>query len=95
MGTAGFRSTKRNITEASIEDEAGRGLSIRSDGSQHFRAAVESDRIAVFVNDWFGGTSARAGEWVENYGDGKLLRSRERIRGTLRLHLETGKVAQR
>src|SRR5260370_13869255 len=49
MGTAGFRSTKRNITEASIEDEAGRGLSIRSDGSQHVRAAVESHRIAVFV----------------------------------------------
>lgn len=87
MGTNAFRSTKRNFLDAALEDDSGRGVGIRSDGSQHLRASVESDRIAVFVNDWFGGTSARAGEWTENYGEGRLLRTGDRISGTLNLLL--------
>lgn len=87
MGTNAFRGTKRNLLDAALKDGSGRGVSIRSDGSQHLRASVESDRIAVFVNDWFGGTSSRAAEWTENYGEGRLLRTGDRITGTLRLRL--------
>ncbi len=90
MGTNAFRSTKRNILEASLVNTDGRGAKIHSDGSQHRRATVESDRIAVFVNDWFGGTSSRAGEWTENYGEGKLLRTGDTIHGTLKLNLLDG-----
>jgi beta-galactosidase len=91
LGTAAFPSTKRNITLAALQDEQGRGISTHSKGAKHFRAAVESDRIAVFVNDWFAGTSARAREWTENYGDGKLLRSGDRISGKRRVYISWGK----
>lgn len=87
MGSNDFRSTKRNITEASIRDSAGRGWAIHSDGSQHLRVSVESDRVAVYVNDWYGGSTAPLGEYVSNYGDGKVLHSGQHIRSTLRLSL--------
>jgi hypothetical protein len=94
LGTNAFRSTKRNIVEASITDSQGRGLAIHSGGNQHLRAAVDSDRNRLYVNDWFGGTSVRAGEWTSNYGEGKLLETGERIRATLRLSLLPGVPAQ-
>jgi hypothetical protein len=95
LGTNDFRSTKRNIENASIIDAGGYGLFIASNGEQHLRAGVEPDRIALFVNDWFGGTASRAGEWQENYGQGRLLKNGDRLRGTLRLQLMEGKAADR
>lgn len=92
LGDNAFRSTKRNILEASITDSRGRGLAIHSGGTQHLRASVDSDRNHVYVNDWFGGTSVRAGEWTSNYGEGKMLETGERIRATLRLCLLTGSL---
>ena len=90
MGSNDFRSTKRNITEASVRDSTGRGWSIHSDGTQHLRVSVESDRVAVYVNDWFGGSTAPLGEYGANYGDGKVLHSGQRIHSTLRLTVIKG-----
>ena len=59
MGTNDFRSSKRNFLSASLCDAAGFGVMFSSDGSQHFRSAIESDRIAAYVNDWFGGAVFR------------------------------------
>jgi beta-galactosidase len=88
MGTNDFRSTKRHIGRAAIASAEGHGVRIDSDGSQHLRASVETDRIAVHVNDWFGGTGAIAwGEWYLNYGKGKLLKPGDRLAGTIRLRL--------
>jgi hypothetical protein len=89
MGSNAYRSTKRNIITATVRDSSGNGWTIRSDGSQHFRAAVESDRIAIYVNDWYGGSPAGIGEYLENYGRGKMLRTGERIHATLHLRLLT------
>jgi hypothetical protein len=86
MGSNGFRSTKRNIVTAELKDDFGRGWKIQSDGSQSLRAAIESDRIAIYVNDWYGGTSATMFEWLDNYGSGKLLRTGEHISSTIHLH---------
>ena len=87
MGTNDFRSTKRNIEHASIRSSEGSGLYIESTGEQHLRASVESDRIAVFLNDWFGGTASHADEWTQNYGTGREVKPRDRLEGVLRLHL--------
>jgi len=87
MGSNAYRSTKRNVIQATVREPSGYGWTIQSDGSQHLRAAVESDRIAVYVNDWYGGSPAEIGEYVENYGRGKMLRTGERIHSTVHLRL--------
>ena len=92
MGSNDFRSTKRNITEASVRDAAGRGWAIHSDGTQSLRVSVESDRVAIFVNDWYGGSTAPLGEYVTNYGDGKILHAGDHIHSTLRLSLMKGQA---
>jgi len=95
LGTNDFRSTKRNIKYASITDADEYGLFIESNGEQHLRAGVESERISLFVNDWFGGTASHAGEWQENYGTGRLLKKGDRLEGTLHLRLMEGKAGNR
>jgi hypothetical protein len=92
MGSNDFRSTKRNITEASVRDSAGRGWAIHSDGSQHLRVSMESDRVAIYVNDWYGGSTAPLGEYGANYGDGKVLHNGEHIHSTLRLSAIKGQA---
>jgi beta-galactosidase len=94
MGSNMYRSTKRNILSATVRDQAGRGWTIHSDGSQHLRASEASDRISIFVSDWYGGSTADMGEYVENYGDGKMLHTGDRIHSTLRLSPLRGGAAQ-
>jgi hypothetical protein len=90
LGSNAFRSTKRDILSAELKDDSGHGWKIQSDGLQSLRAAIESDRIAVYVNDWYGGTPAQIGEYLENYGAGKLLRTGEHISSTVHLQLLRG-----
>ena len=94
MGSNAYRSTKRNILSASVKDPSGDGWTIQSDGSQSLRASVESDRIAVYVNDWYGGSPAGIGEFIENYGRGKMLRTGERLHSTIHLQLLKGGASQ-
>ena len=42
----------------------GAGSIMESNGEQHLRASVESDRIAIFLSDWFGGTAGAPPEWT-------------------------------
>jgi hypothetical protein len=94
MGSNAYRSTKRNILTATVREPSGEGWTIQSDGSQHLRAAIESDRIAVYVNDWYGGSPAEIGEYVENYGRGKMLRTGDRIHSTVHLRLQHAPAGQ-
>jgi hypothetical protein len=87
MGCDDFRSTKRNIEYASITDLSGSGLFISSNGNQHLRACVETDRIAIHVNDWFGGSAAAADEEWSPYGKGRVLKPHEHLQGALLLQL--------
>lgn len=90
-GSNDFRSTKRNLLWGSLTDGRGRGVRIESDGRQHLRAAVEADRIAVYVNDEYGGTNCRGFfEWEGNYGTGRTLAPGAVIEGTVSLHLQGG-----
>ena len=101
LGTNDFRSTKRNFVFAALTDKDGYGLGIEAIGAQHLRAMVDSDEIQVNVNDWFGGVAATAwGEWWQNYGTGRELRSddpnegvsRNRVSGAMQLYLLTPKT---
>ena len=89
MGSNDFRSTKRHIDWAAIHYPGNRpGVVIASDGNQHVRAIVETDRISVHVNDWYGGTNCYAyGEWHQIYGKGRLVHKGEKITSQLRLSI--------
>jgi hypothetical protein len=89
MGSNDFRSTKRHIHWASISYPDGPGVWVTSDGSQHARAMVESDRIMLHVNDWYGGTHVGLGEWTSNYGEGRPVASGDTLESTVRLRLGT------
>jgi hypothetical protein len=96
LGANDFRSSKRNFVFASLTDKDGYGIGIEAIGSQHLRASVDADVIEVNVNDWFGGVAAAAwGEWWQNYGQGRDLRSDDpnqgvahnRVSGSMQLYL--------
>jgi len=87
MGCNDFRSTKRHIRWASLSYPHGPGIWVESDGAQHVRAEVQSDRIAFHINDWFGGTHVGWGEWTSNYGEGKPIAPGDTIKSTVRLRL--------
>jgi beta-galactosidase len=87
MGCNDFRSTKRNVHWISLACPGGAGVLLVSDGRHHARATVESDRISLHISDWYGGTGAGLGEWEQNYGRGRLVKSGERIESTLCLRL--------
>jgi beta-galactosidase len=87
MGSNKYRSTKRNILSAAVKAPSGYGWTIQSDGSQHVRVAAETDRIAVYVSDWYGGSPAAIGEMLENYGGGKVLHTGDSLHGTVHLQI--------
>lgn len=96
IGTNDFRSTKRNFVFASLLDKDGYGIGMEAIGTQHLRTSVGVDVIEVNVNDWFGGVAATAwGEWWQNYGQGREIRSDDpnegvahnKLSGTIKLYL--------
>ncbi len=87
MGCNDFRGTKRNIDWAAISGADGAGVCVLSDGSQHFRAMVQFDRIVCHVNDWYGGSYMTLDEWGANYGRGRRLESGQTLESTVRLQL--------
>jgi hypothetical protein len=87
MGSNDFRATKRNIVWAALGYPAGPAVLVLADGEQHARAALETDRISLHINGWYGGTNAGWQEWEHNYGKGKLLRTGDHVRETVRLRL--------
>lgn len=85
MGCNDFRSTKRHIYWVSISYPDGPGVWVESDGSQHARAMVQSDRISMHINDWYGGSHVGLGEWTSNYGEGKPIEPDQTLESTLHL----------
>jgi hypothetical protein len=86
LGTNDFRSTKRNINWGYIGLEKGPGIGIESNGRQSLRARVDGERIAVFVNDFYGGTGS-LWEWRANYGRGQKIVKGEKGKVSARIWL--------
>lgn len=91
MGSNMYRSTKRGLLRATVTNDAGQGWEILSDGSQNLRASVGTDRITVYVSDFYGGAPDDLYEFVVNYGNGKVLHSGDHLHSVLRLHRLNGK----
>lgn len=87
LGSNDFRSTKRHIRWAALSYPDGPGIWVESNGSQSVRATVESDRIALHVNDWYGGTHVGLWEWTSNYGEGKPVADGDTIESTVNLQI--------
>ncbi len=87
MGSNDFRSTKRNIHWAAIHYLDGPGVIVESDGHQHVRATVQSDRTSLHVNDWYGGAGTTAWEWTRNYGEGKPIHKGETLTSKVSLRI--------
>ena len=83
LGCPDFRSTKRHVNWATLRyPDSGAGVLFQSNGSQHARASVEGERINFYVTDWYGGTNS-PGEWLENYGRGRLVRNGQSLESTV------------
>ena len=55
LGTNDFRATRNNILWTSLRASNGYGLLVRSDGTQHARAWVDSNRIRLLVAGYYTG----------------------------------------
>ena len=84
LGPSDFRSTKRHINWATLRyPDSGAGVLFLSNGSQNVRATVDGERINFYITDWYGGTNS-SGEWIENYGQGKLIKNGQLLESTVR-----------
>lgn len=90
MGSNDFRSTKRHVRLGWIGIQNGSGVQVLMDGIGSLRAWLETDRSTVTVNDFYGGTNVGWGEWITNYGRGKLIKTGDTLISTLRLKLVEG-----
>jgi beta-galactosidase len=94
-GCNDFRSTKRHIYQASLICPTGQGVEIVSDGTQHIRATLGVHEITLAVLDFYGGAATGYTEWDDVYGQGRPLRTRDKITGRVWLRLLTGAGAER
>ena len=90
LGSNDFRSAKRNIYLAELTNKEGQGIEVVSDGMQSVRATLGTHEIHLKVLDYYGGMS-----WTYHsgyhYGPGRLVKTGEVLRGTVRLRFLTGK----
>ncbi len=87
LGSNDFRSTKRNFELFRVSSGPAAGVSALGWPGQAARAWLESDRTTVAINDWYGGTNVGWGEWITNYGTGRLIGTGDKLESTLRLRL--------
>lgn len=85
-GSNMFRSTKENIYEAKLSDGNARGVTVHSDGSQHFRSWIDGDRVKFLVAEYVNGGSDTylSSHAAKGY---RPLKAGDRITGKVRLGL--------
>lgn len=81
-GTNDFRSTKMNVLEAALVSDAGHGVRVLSDGTQHVRSWVAGESVRLLVADY-------ANEGAESYFTERVIPRRPLkggsvVEGTLR-----------
>ena len=88
-GSNDFRSAKRNIYWASLSGGWGK-VRVVSDGSQAVRCSLTPHEVSLKVLDFYGGSGGPK-EWSVlgfHYGAGRLIKTGETVKGTVRLKLK-------
>jgi hypothetical protein len=88
-GSNDFRSAKRDIYWASLSNKLGQGVKVISDGTQSVRCTLGVHGVSLKVLDYYGGTGGK-NEWSVlgfHYGPGKLIKTGDVLKGTVRLQL--------
>ena len=77
---------------ASLTNKLGQGVKVISDGGQTVRCTLGVHGVSLKVLDFYGGTGGRK-EWSVlgfHYGPGKLIKTGDVLKGTVRLQLLGG-----
>jgi hypothetical protein len=88
-GSNDFRSSKRGIYWASLSGPGG-SVKVVSDGRQTVRCAATPHEITLKVLDFYGGSGGPK-EWSVlgfHYGAGRLIKTGETVKGTVRLRIK-------
>ncbi len=93
MGSNDFRSAKRHIYWAAIHYPDGPGVVVESNGRQHVRAMVQSDRTSVHVSDWYGGAGSASGNGRSTTAKASRSTRATTLTSTVRLRLSPQAVA--
>ncbi len=95
-GSNDFRSAKRAILSVSLAGPGGR-VTVVSDGTQTVRCTQTIHEVELKVLDYYGG-SGGPNEWSVqgfHYGAGRLIKTGETVKGTVRLRLKGGNDSSR
>ena len=87
-GSNDFRSAKRNVYWAALSGGWG-AVKVVSDGSQTVRCTLTPHEVSLKVLDFYGGSGGPK-EWSVlgfQYGAGRLIKTGETVKGTVRLRL--------
>lgn len=85
-GTNDFRSTKRNIIQASLSDDQNRGIKVRSGGLQHIRCWYDKGSVNLLVAEYDNPGAERFFRSHAKYWD-QSLKSGDRINGTIHFEI--------
>jgi hypothetical protein len=88
-GSNDFRSSKRGVYWASLAGPGG-AVKVVSNGTQAVRCSLTPHEIKLNVLDFYGGSGGPK-EWSVQgfqYGAGRLIKTGETVKGTVRLKLK-------
>lgn len=86
LGSNDFRSTRRNIWYAGLNDKTGNKITVRSNGEQHWRSWLDKDKIRFLIADF---VTAGNEMFLESYYAPyrKPIKKGENIQGEIRLRM--------
>jgi len=91
FGSNDFRSTKRNIFEATLKDDDSTGLRVISDGTQHVRCWAQNDQVNMLVAEYDNpGAERFLRSHVVEYD--RPLKQGQRITGKINLQILSKKL---
>ncbi|MBX3255733.1 MAG: hypothetical protein KF862_16485 [Chitinophagaceae bacterium] len=85
LGSNDFRSTKKFILTASLQDKAGNRITVNSDGNQHSRSWLQDERIQWLVADYSNNGSEPF--YGSPHNEGRIKIKEKKLTGRLEIFL--------